>query len=287
MATGWMKSLNCKTKASDDVVENHHLRSNHHHNSTKIHRHHQYHRLATSTSCRNSATKDTVTKSKKPVSRKPEPGAHHTTNRTRTTVSTLHSHVKDSFFPSLTELPVGYASRNVVEIIFHTSWGPKNFSGEIETIFKVQNLARTVTRFEEYREMVKSKASSGCGEAVGDDHARCVADGNEVMRFFCLGPTNGGAYDSGGGAWSFNSWKGAAICTFSGSGEAHESAGGGSGRRAMLVCRVVAGRIGKQLGFDSVLEGRDRYDSVSRDNGELLVFDTRAILPCFLIIYKL
>ncbi|XP_022871026.1 uncharacterized protein LOC111390244 isoform X1 [Olea europaea var. sylvestris] len=284
MATGWMKSLNCKSKASDDVIENHHLRRNNHHNSSKIH---HYHRLTTSANCTNSTTKDTVTKSKKPVSRKPEPSAHHPTNRTRTTVSTRPSHVTDTFFPALTELSVGYPSRNVVEIIFHTSWGPKNYSGEIETIFKVQNLARTVTRFEEYREMVKSKASSGSGAAFGDDHARCVADGNEVMRFYCLGPTNGGAYDSGGGAWSFHGRKGAAICTYSGSGEAHESAGGGRGRRAMLVCRVIAGRIGKQLGFDSLLEGRDRYDSVSKENGELLVFDTRALLPCFLIIYKL
>ncbi|KAL2525158.1 hypothetical protein Adt_10212 [Abeliophyllum distichum] len=290
MATGWMKSLNCKSKASDDVVENHHLRRYNHHNNSKIHHHHHYHRLTTSTSCRNSATKDTVTKSKKPDSKKPEPGSHQPTNRTRATISPRPSHVTDTFSPALTELTVGYPSRNVVEIIFHTSWGPKNFSGEIETVFKVQNLARTVTRFEEYREIVKAQASSGNAAAVdggGDDHARCVADGNEVMRFYCLGPTNGGAYDSGGGAFSFHGGKGTAICTFSGSGEAHERAGGGIGRRAMLVCRVIAGRIVQQLGFDSLLEGRDGYDSVSGENGELLVFDTRALLPCFLIIYKL
>ncbi|CAA3007948.1 Hypothetical predicted protein, partial [Olea europaea subsp. europaea] len=53
MATGWIKSSNCKSKASDDDVENHHLRR---HNS-KIHNHH-YHRLTTSASCRDSATKD-------------------------------------------------------------------------------------------------------------------------------------------------------------------------------------------------------------------------------------
>ncbi|CAI9772491.1 unnamed protein product [Fraxinus pennsylvanica] len=285
MATGWMKSLNCKSKASDDVVESHHL---HRHNS-KIHSHH-YHRLTSSASCINSATKDTVNKSKKPVSRNPEPGSHKPASRTRATIPTRPSHVTDTFFPALSELPVGYPSRNVVEIIFHTSWKPKNFAGEIETIFKVQNLARTVTRFEEYREKVKSKASSGNGAAVDggtDDHARCVADGNEVMRFYCLGPTNGGAYDSGGGAWSFHCGKGATICTFSGSGEAHESVGGGRGRRAMLVCRVIAGRTVRQLGFDSLMEVRDGYDSVSGENGELLVFDTRALLPCFLIIYNL
>uniref|UniRef100_A0A3Q7HV13 PARP catalytic domain-containing protein n=2 Tax=Solanum lycopersicum TaxID=4081 RepID=A0A3Q7HV13_SOLLC len=157
-------------------------------------------------------------------------------------------------------------------------------------VFKVQNLPRTVTRFEEYREVVKSRAGNGgesAAEKGGEDHARCVADGNEVMRFYCLGPTNGGAYENGNSAWTFSSGKGAAVCTYSGSGAAHENAGGGRGRRAMLVCRVIAGRVGKQLGFDSLIEGRVGYDSVSGDSGELLVFDSRAVLPCFLIIYKL
>ncbi|PWA58638.1 hypothetical protein CTI12_AA371250 [Artemisia annua] len=140
----------------------------------------------------------------------------------------------DSYVPALTDLPEGHPSRNVVEIIFHTSWSsPKVFSGRIEMVFKVQNLPRTVTRFEEYREMVKS-GSNVDNDGSREDHARCVADGNEVMRFQCLGSTssNGGACD---GAWSFQYGKGAALCTFSGSGVAHESAGGGRGRKAMLV----------------------------------------------------
>ncbi|CAK9171129.1 unnamed protein product [Ilex paraguariensis] len=154
-------------------------------------------------------------------------------------------------------------------------------------VFKVQNLQRTVIRFEEYREMVKSRASSGGVEGGSEDHARCIADGNEMMRFYCLEPTNGGAYEECGSAYAFQGGKGAAIFTFSGSGAAYESAGGGSGRRAMLVCRVIAGRVCKQLGFDSLLERRVGFDSVSGDNGELLLFDSPAVLPCFLIIYKL
>lgn len=183
-----------------------------------------------------------------------------------------------------------------MEIIFHTSWGPKPFSGRVEMIFKVQNGARTAARFEEYRELVKSRSGPvpGSGPDPGQDlpaadeeNARCVADGNEVMRFLCLGPTFGanGLNDS----WLSIAGKGAAICTFSGSGGAHESLGSGRGRRAMLVCRVIAGRVSKRVGFgyESLLHGRVGYDSVSGDNGELLVFDSRAILPCFLIIYKL
>lgn len=163
-------------------------------------------------------------------------------------------------------------------------------------VFKVQNMARTVTRFEEYREVVKSRASSGVRvggkadvdvDALREDHTRCVADGNEVMRFHCLGPTGVVAYDTVGGSWAFHGGKGAAMYTFSGSGGAHESAGGGRGRKAMLVCRVIAGRVCKRLECDSFLDGRVGFDSVSGENGELLVFDSRAVLPCFLVFYKL
>ncbi|KAL3497461.1 hypothetical protein ACH5RR_040193 [Cinchona calisaya] len=307
MATGWMKkSFQCKSSALDDVVHHSHQKLQTHSNPKNHH-----HLIPNTAGCRKSvqSLKDVVetTKQTKPrnpnarpgskpapvrvtkrsVSRKSEPVSQQTATTRARPSNGASSRASDSFLPALTELPEGHPSRNVVEIIFHTSWSPKAFSGQIEMVFKVQNLPRTVSRFEEYREVVKSRADSDGG---GEDHARCFADGNEVMRFYCLGPTSscgGGAYDAGGCAWGFSGVKGAAICTFSGSGGAHESAGGGRGRRAMLVCRVVAGRVCKQLGFDSLIEGRGGYDSVSGDNGELLVFDSRAVLPCFLIIYKL
>ncbi|CAN4127589.1 unnamed protein product [Withania somnifera] len=289
MATGWVKSWQCKSRALEDVVNNHH--------------HHQYHILPNSASCKNGvkSLKDVVENTRnggkpgkkkssgQPERTRPQPGLNREKSRPSTS-KRLSRAATDSFFPALTELPEGHPSRNVVGIIFQTSWSPKVFTGRVEMVFKVQNLTRTVTRFEEYREVVKSRAGNGGGAAAekgGEDHARCVADGNEVMRFYCLGPTNGGAYEAGGSAWTFSSGKGTAVCTYSGSGAAHENAGGGRGRRAMLVCRVIAGRVCKQLGFDSLIEGRVGYDSVSGDNGELLVFDSRAVLPCFLIIYKL
>lgn len=115
---------------------------------------------------------------------------------------------------------------------------------------------------------------------INEDHARCVADGNEVMRFYCLGAS---ACVTGGGAWDFKG--GIAASMYSGSGVAHEKAGGGKGTRAMMVCRVIAGRVCKKLRVDSVVEGG--YDSVGGENGELFVLDSRALLPCFLIIYEL
>lgn len=262
MASGWMKSLHCKSKALDDVV----------------------HRPS---SCRNSfqSLKDIVETTKKPKPKKPKRAPSPPFKRPEPDsgfqpgIRTRPAGARP-FFPSLTDLPKDHPSRNVVEIIFHTSWGEKSFPGRVEMVFKVQNLTRTLTRFEEYRDAVKRRAGGG--------DARCIADGNEVMRFHCLGAAvDGGACEEGGGAWVFQGSKKAAVCTYSGSGVAHERGGGGRGRRAMLVCRVVAGRVRKQRGFESGLHERVGFDSVSGENGELLVFDTRALLPCFLIIYKL
>ncbi|KAL1333564.1 hypothetical protein HN51_062407 [Arachis hypogaea] len=302
MASGWVKSLHCKSRAFEDVY---------HPTPSKI--------LIPSASCRRSfqTIKEMVdipkpmprTKpmpkpmprsrknknsllekhpsSRYPASTKPELdtalGPKASMNRSQSTAATSARPV--------TELPDGHPSRNVVEIIFHTSWGPKPFPGRVEVIFKIQNGARTVSRFEEFREGVKARAAACSAGLMGEEgsnwekeNARCVADGNEVMRFQCLGPTEDGA----AAVWSFPERKGSTICTFSGSGGAHESAGGGKGRRAMLVCRVVAGRVSKQLGIaDSGLEKRVGFDSVSGENGDLLVFDSRAVLPCFLIIYRL
>ncbi|KAF3448372.1 hypothetical protein FNV43_RR09085 [Rhamnella rubrinervis] len=296
MANGWVKSLYCKSRAFEDVY----------HPNPK--------NLIPSASCRKSVQniKDVIdankpkprkTKqpspppskkqpsSKYPRPAKPPESALSPTSRSRVSSSNRPARTQNSFLPALTELPEGHPSRNVVEIIFHTSWSPKAFNGLIEMIFKVQNGSKTVARFEEYRELVKARAGSGSptGEtACEEENTRCVADGNEVMRFHCLGPTSGGgAYDACGGAWAFPGGKGSAICTFSGSGGAHESAGGGRGRRAMLVCRVIAGRVSKQLVIEPPSSGRVGFDSVSGDSGELLVFDRRAVLPCFLIIYKL
>lgn len=285
MATGWVKSLHCKSRAVEDVLLT----------NTK-----NLHHLIHSSSCRKSVqsvkdaietTKSKTRKHKQASSRCPRPEKHEPgpihTNQIRVNASSRPIRTAEPLFPALTELPDGHPSRNVVEIIFHTSWSPKEFSVRVEMVFKVQNGPRTVKRFEEYREMVKNRAGSCSTRATTEaDLARCVADGNEVMRFHCLGPTAGGIYDAGG-LCGFAGGKGKWFCTFSGSGAAHESGGGGRGRRAMLVCRVIAGRVAKRVGVNSFLEGRVGFDSLSGDNGDSIVFDTRAVLPCFLIIYKL
>ena len=67
-------------------------------------------------------------------------------------------------------------------------------------------------------------------------------------------------------------------------------------KRAMLVCRVIAGRVGSDLDEAEKEEG-GAYDSVMARGGgsgvytrldeeELLVFNPRAVLPCFVIVYS-
>ncbi|KAJ6818281.1 homeobox protein engrailed-1 [Iris pallida] len=179
-----------------------------------------------------------------------------------------------SSFPTLTELPVGHSSRRVVEIIFTSSWSTSSrFPGRVDMLFRVHNPPRAVARFEEHRAAVRSLAAAD---------PRCAADGNEMMRFHCpphppRGGGGGGVYDA-----AVLSSPDGGFRTFAGSGAAHESAsgsgGGVRGTRSMLVCRVIAGRV---------REGGSEGESASgAGKGELVVFDERAVLPCFLIIYS-
>lgn len=195
-------------------------------------------------------------------------------------------------------------SKNIVEIIFQSSWLKKESPiCKIDRILKVHNTQRTISKFEEYRDSIKTKATK-----ILKKHPRCIADGNELLRFHCTtficslglnGSSNlcnsipqcnvcsiikNGFKVSGEGVTT----KG--ILTTATSGKAHDKAEvseEGKDKRAMLVCRVIAGRVKKNT------EGNmEDYDSVAGDVGvysnldELYVFNPKAILPCFVVIYE-
>ncbi|MCO5561417.1 hypothetical protein L7F22_015038 [Adiantum nelumboides] len=276
---------------------------------------------------------------------------------------------------AVAELKVGDSSRNVVEIIFQTSWlrppepmvaSTSTPNGgahpvKIERVLKVNNLARTLARFEDYREGVKMRASK-----LPKKHPRCLADGNELLRFYgarlecelqqaALGgsdgapnkgitttATSGRAHqlmvgDSGGatdvGMAGGSAARVANACPKLAVREgvdvgARSSRQDGAARRrqdrtggvmAMLVCRVIAGRVHKPpqttsgttkapptpphsgdlgppgAGFDSVAGGElGANGSLPPPAGmglhsrfeELTVFNPRAILPCFVVLYR-
>ncbi|XP_014502723.1 uncharacterized protein LOC106763069 [Vigna radiata var. radiata] len=220
----------------------------------------------------------------------------------------LHQAVRHA----VSELGPEDSGRNIVEIIFKSSWLKKdNPICKIERILKVHNTQRTIQRFEECRDTVKNRALGSTKK-----NPRCAADGNELLRFHCttltcaLGARGSSSlcasvpgcgvctiirhgFQGGGGEHA----KGKGVRTTASSGRAHDSVVCGDGtRRAMLVCRVIAGRV-KRVAEDTPPSEEEHvsvasYDSVAGYAGiysnleELVVFNPKAILPCFVVIYK-
>ncbi|KAJ9146342.1 hypothetical protein P3X46_028621 [Hevea brasiliensis] len=214
-----------------------------------------------------------------------------------------------AFRHAVSELGPEDTSKNIVEIIFQSSWLKKQAPiCQIDRILKVHNTQRTISKFEEYRDSIKAKATK-----FPKKHPRCIADGNELLRFYCTsfacslglnGSSNlcnsiprcnvcsiikNGFKESS----STEGVNGNGILTTATSGKAHDKAAileesnGNSDKRAMLVCRVIAGRVKKSA------EGNmEEYDSLAGAVGvysnldELYVFNARAILPCFVVIYS-
>ncbi|KAL5557897.1 hypothetical protein UlMin_034108 [Ulmus minor] len=219
----------------------------------------------------------------------------------------LHQAVRHA----VSELGPEDSGRNIVEIIFKSSWLKKdNPIFKIERILKVQNTQRTIQRFEECRDAVKSRTINGAKK-----NPRCAADGNELLRFHCT--TLSCTLGARGSSSLCGSVPGCGVCTiirhgFQGksgggeagkgvwtaasSGRAHDSLRCTDGRRAMLVCRVIAGRV-KPIAEDAPpaevdVSAGSPYDSVAgyadiySNLEELVVFNPRAILPCFVVIYN-
>ncbi|RDX62396.1 hypothetical protein CR513_59282, partial [Mucuna pruriens] len=205
---------------------------------------------------------------------------------------------------AVTELVEGDSSRKIVEIICRTSWlKSENQCGRIERVLKVHNMQKTLARFEEYREMVKIKASK-----LQKKHPRCLADGNELLRFY--GTTVACSLGLNGSSSlclsekccvcriirnGFSAKKelkgGIGVFTTSTSGRAFESieifGDEPSLRKALIVCRVIAGRVHRpleniqemvaQTGFDSLAGKVGLYSNIE----ELYLLNPRALLPCF------
>ncbi|KAI0488289.1 hypothetical protein KFK09_028117 [Dendrobium nobile] len=164
--------------------------------------------------------------------------------------------------PTLSKLPATHSSRRIIEIIFRSSWSLP-FPCHIDMLFRIRHSPLAIAAFESRRTAVLR---------LDSNDPRCAADGNEMLRFHAT------ATDGGLARCKVGKMEG--VRTFAGSGGAHEGCGGGSRRRGMMVCRVIVGRVGDPEEMGSGV------DSVRLSEEELLVFDARAVLPCFLIIYK-
>ncbi|KAJ8628053.1 hypothetical protein MRB53_021360 [Persea americana] len=210
---------------------------------------------------------------------------------------------------AVTELIEGDSSRKIVEIICRTNWlkSDNNF-GRIERVLKVHNMQKILARFEDYREMVKIKASK-----LPKKHPRCLADGNELLRFYgttvtCSLGINGSAnlclletcnvcrIIRHGFSAKMELKEGIGVFTTSTSGRAFESIElyeeSSDVKKALLVCRVIAGRVHRPLENIQELAGQTGFDSLAGKVGlysnieELYLLNPRALLPCFVVICK-
>ncbi|RZS29344.1 hypothetical protein BHM03_00063057 [Ensete ventricosum] len=177
-----------------------------------------------------------------------------------------------------------------------------------ERVLKVHNMQNTLTQFEEYREMVKIRASK-----LPKKHPRCLADGNELLRFYgttvcCSLGINGSSNLCTSDKCNicrilrhgFSKRKemkgGLGMFTASTSRRALESVqvleDHPSVRKALLICRVIAGRVHKPMDKLQNLAGQYGFDSVAGKVGpyasieELYLLNAQALLPCFVVICK-
>ncbi|RWW75614.1 hypothetical protein BHE74_00016352 [Ensete ventricosum] len=227
----------------------------------------------------------------------------------------LHHAAKHSF-SELRDADSGY---NIFRIIFRSGWIGES-SLVVRRILKIHNTARTLARYEEYRDAVRSRAARYAARNGGRGDGRCIADGNERLRFYCTtilcsreAERRGGAAPAGacgnpyccacaivrhGFAGKHADLDG--IATYATSWGAHASLPEDlerefaflGARRAMLVCRVVAGRVAHGHGVATEEEEKGAgFDSVVANGGgavgedELLVYSPRAVLPCFVVVY--
>ncbi|XP_052202229.1 uncharacterized protein LOC127807984 isoform X2 [Diospyros lotus] len=213
---------------------------------------------------------------------------------------------------AVTKLDEGDSSRKIVQMICQTGWLKNgNKFGHIERILKVHNMQKTIAQFEEYREIVKIKASK-----PQKKHPRCLADGNELMRFHgttveCPLGINGSSSLctsdrcnvcrilrhgfpskkelSSGGIGVFTASNGTRALEAI---EPQENNSLPTGKRALLICRVIAGRVhgpveslqelSRRSGFESLAVKVGLYSNIE----ELFSLNPTALLPCFVVIFN-
>eukprot|EP00249_Psilotum_nudum_P016552 c2587_g1_i2 orf=451-1500(+) len=237
------------------------------------------------------------------------PNAHDSlTDSSKALDSFLPHRISSSRRGLVSELKDGDPARNIVEIIFQSNWLKDDIPyGKVEKVMKVLNDPKVVGEFEEYRDTVKAKASK-----LHKKQPRCIVDGNELLRFYCT--TMSCTLGMNGSSLVCCTFQSCSLCnilrfgfqsngqlgiyTTASSGKAHdtalsvsEQAPTGHGTRAMLICRVIAGRVKKIFQQESQ-DGHNGFDAIAGEAGpytnaeDLFVFNPKAVLPCFIVTYS-
>lgn len=220
------------------------------------------------------------------------------------------------FFFVVIRLLEGDFSRTTVELICNRGYYSHKLAktrgnNNISAILKVQNLQRVVAEFENYRELVKIRATK-----LSKKHSRCVADGNEFLGFhgttlscslglssssnLCFSDQCGVCQILRHGFASKTRPDGikgvltASTCSTALECIETERGGnrGGGGLKAVVLCRVIAGRVHKPMKKFEDPNGFSEFDSLALKVGpnarldELYLLSTKALLPCFVIVFK-
>lgn len=173
---------------------------------------------------------------------------------------------------------------------------------KIKRVLRVKNSIEVLQRFEDYREKVMKKAYE-----QHKRHPRSTVDGNELLLFYgttmacccsckklkqvselCKDPScRTCRIIHSRFEMEFTRNKGIRLSTSSEEvSDSMVSFKLKNLKRAVIVCRVIAGRIGNML--DGVHE---EFDSIAREGPEsnleyLIVQNPCAILPCFVLVFN-
>ncbi|XP_042468721.1 uncharacterized protein LOC122051590 [Zingiber officinale] len=211
---------------------------------------------------------------------------------------------------SLSELSPSDSGHNIVRIIFESGWRGTS-PVIVRRVLKIHHTTRALARYEEYRDAVRDRAGrKGCAA-----DGRCIADGNERLRFYCTTTLCSWDARAAGGVCRNPFCCACAVVRHGFAGKSadldgiatHATSWGAhaalpeelerefaflGARRAMLVCRVVAGRVLRRgVVEEDKLEKGAGFDSAAAaaagGGDELLaVFSPRAVLPCFVVSYS-
>ncbi|XP_010547020.1 PREDICTED: uncharacterized protein LOC104818915 [Tarenaya hassleriana] len=214
---------------------------------------------------------------------------------------------------AVSKLVAGDFSRQVVELICNigSSIISDKTRANIMAILKLHNMQKTIAEFENYRETIKIRSSR-----LPKKHPRCLADGNEFLGFHgtTLACSLGLNHKKNNIFFTIieinhildlhgfssktrtDGVNGVLVTSMSVSAlECIEMDRSGRSRRivrALVLCRVIAGRVHKPLKRFEQFSGYSAFDSVAAKMGlnssieELYLLSTKALLPCFVIIFK-
>ncbi|KAI4306187.1 hypothetical protein L6164_029484 [Bauhinia variegata] len=200
----------------------------------------------------------------------------------------------------LHELSSEDPSRKIVEMIFQKAWtNTARPLRKVRTVFRVNNSAQVLERFDKYREKVKQKAAEQYPK-----HTRSIVDGNELLRFYgtsiscCHGKSNRNLYDlckdpscrlcriiQSNFDQKCIKQNGFELNSISEIGT-NANTRAKNVKRAVIVCRVIAGVPVNEI--DDENEGRNTTGSEEQQLSleEFVVENPSAVLPCFVIVFS-